>query len=205
MDVYAVSAPARARITNIVTRPKLEWPAIAAEPRDVAGLYRSYIVPLAAVPAVCRLIGMSVVGIAVPFVGYYRVGIATALTQAIVQYVLSLVGVYVAAIVIARLAPSFQSEADAAQATKLVAYSMTPIWVAGVLYLVPALGVLVILAALWSIYVFYVGVAPVMKTPPDKVIPYVVVSAVVIVAVYVVIALIAAAVMPLAILPNTTI
>ena len=39
----------------------------------------------------------------------------------------------------------FQSRGNTAQTLKLVVYSMTPIWVAGVLYLVPALGVLVII------------------------------------------------------------
>ncbi len=200
MDVSAVSSPTRTRAANIVTRPKSEWPVIADEPRDVARLYRQYIVPLAAVPAICRLIGMSVVGVGVPFLGYYQVGLITAFANAVVQYVLSLVGVYVAALVVAKLAPAFQSEPDTAQATKLVAYSMTPVWIAGVLYLVPALAPLVLLAALWAVYVFYTGVSPVMKTPPDKVIPYLAVSALALVAVYVAIALLAAALMPLALL-----
>ncbi len=204
MDAYASPVRPRARVVNVITRPRSEWPVIAAEPRDIAGLYRGYIAPLAAIPAVCRLIGMSLVGFAVPFVGFYRIDIGTAAVTAVVQYVLALVGVYVAAIVIAKLAPTFQSTPDAAQALKLVAYSMTPIWIAGILYLVPALGPLVILAALWAIYVFYLGVAPVMKTPPDKVIPYMVISAIAIVAVYIVIALVAAALMPLALLPSAT-
>ncbi len=200
MDAYAPSARTRARVVNIVTRPKLEWPVIAAEPRDVRGLFRSYIAPLAAIPVVCRLIGVSLIGISVPLVGYYRTGLASAFAFAVVQYALALIGMYVAAVVVAKLAPTFQSEPETAQALKLVAYSMTPVWIAGVLYLVPALGPIVILAALYSIYVCYLGVSPVMSTPADKVIPYLAVSAVVLIAVYIVIALVAAALMPLALI-----
>ncbi len=198
MDAYAPSARTRARVVNIVSRPRQEWPIIAAEPRDVAGLYRGYIAPLVAIPVICRLIGWSLIGISVPFVGYYRSPIASAVANAIVQYVLSLIGVYVAAVVIAKLAPSFQSTPDTAQALKLVAYSMTPIWIAGVLYLVPALSPIVILAAIYSVYVCYLGVAPVMGTPADKVVPYLIVSAIVLIVVYLVVAMITAALLSLA-------
>jgi Yip1 domain len=198
MDASAPSARTRARVVNIVTRPRLEWPAIAAEPRDVAGLYRGYIAPLAAIPVICRLIGMSLVGISVPYLGYYRISIGAAAANAVVQYVLGLVGIYVAALVITKLAPTFQSTPDTAQALKLVGYSMTPVWIAGVLHLVPALSPLVLLAALYSIYVCHVGIAPVMETPADKVTAYLVASAIVLIAVYMVIALLMAALMPLA-------
>ena len=56
-------------------------------------------------------------------------------------------------------------------------------WVAGVLHLVPVLGVLTILAALYSIYLFYLGLPVVMSTPTAQVIPYMLVSAVVVIVV----------------------
>jgi uncharacterized membrane protein len=68
----------------------------------------------------------------------------------------------------------------------MVAFSSTPSWVAGVLQLVPLLGALALLAALYGVYLFYLGLPSVMKTPPDKVIPYMVVSVVVIIVIFVV-------------------
>ncbi len=177
------------RVVNILTKPKEEWPVIAAEPRDVAGLYSKYVVLLAAISPICTAIGYSVVGMGFGI----RYSFTGAIVLAVVQYVLTLVGVYVCGFVVAKLAPTFQSEPDTAQAVKLVAYAWTPAWVAGVLNLIPALGILVVLASLYSIYLLYLGVAPVMKTPPDKVIPYLVVSAVVLIIVYFVIGAIAAA------------
>jgi hypothetical protein len=173
----------QARATNIVTKPNEEWPVIAAEPTTVADLYRSYIAPLAAIPAVCSFIGVSIVGIGVPVFGRYRVPFGTALASMILQYVLLLVGVYVAAIVIEKLAPNFQSKGDTMLALKLVAYASTPVWLAGILSIFPPLAVLILIAALYSIYLFYLGLPPLLQTPQDKVIPFMAVAAVVIIVV----------------------
>ncbi len=200
METQASTVPSRpfnlqARVKAILAKPRQEWPVVAAEPRDIAGLYSKYIVPLAAIPAVCRLIGSVIVGVPVLFSGTYRVGIGYAITYAIVEYVLTLVGVYVSAFVVAKLAPSFQSEPDVAQAAKLIAYSWTPAWIAGVLMLVPALAPLATIAALYGIYLIYLGVGPVMKTPADKAIVYLVASAIVLIVVYFVIGMITLAIL----------
>ena len=181
------------RVVNILTKPKEEWPIIAAETTDVPTLYTSYIAILAAIPAICSFIGMSMIGVTLPFVGTYRYPLAHGLTMAILQYVLGLVGIYVAAVVIDKLAPTFQSQPSTIQALKLVAYASTAGWVAGVLNIIPALSILGILAGLYGIYLFYLGVSPLMKTPSEKVIPYMVVSAIVIIVVMIVVGVCATA------------
>ena len=171
------------RATNILMKPAVEWPAIAAESADVAGLIRDYATPLAAIPALCQWIGMSAIGITMPLVGTYRVGIVRGLVGAIISWVFALVGVYIAAIVVEKLAPTFNSSGNTVQALKLVVYASTPVWIAGVLNLVPALSPLVIIAALYAIYLFYLGLPAVMNTPGDKVVPYMVVAALVVIVV----------------------
>ena len=190
----ALSPNLQARVTNILKQPAAEWPVIAAEPGDVASLLQGYAAPLAAIPAICRWIGFSVVGVAVPFVGTFRVGIVRGLANAIVYWVFALVGAYVAALVIEKLAPTFKSSGSTMQALKLVVYASTPMWVAGVLNLVPALSPLIILAALYAIYVFYLGLPQLMHTPSDQVIPYMLVSALVIIVVTVCLGIVTAAV-----------
>ena len=80
-----------------------------------------------------------------------------------------------------KLAPNFRSSGSTAQALKLVAYASTPVWVAGVFYLVLVLAPLALFAALYAVYLFYLGVPVLMKTPPDKVVPFMVVAALVII------------------------
>lgn len=178
------------RVTRILTQPKGEWPVIEAETTDVAGLYRSYIALLAAIPAICGFIGMVVIGVTLPFVGRYRYTIAEGLRVEIFQYLGTLIACFVAAFIVSKLAPTFSSRENTVQALKLVAYANTPVWIAGVLNLIPMLSVLVIFAALYAVYLFYLGVPVLMKTPQEKVIPYMVVSVIVIIVVWFVIAMI---------------
>jgi uncharacterized membrane protein len=174
------------RVINILSKPAQEWPVIASESTDVAALYKEYIIPLAAIPAICGFLGMTLIGVTVPFMGQMRTPIASGLAGLIVGYVLSLVGIFLAAFIVDKLAPSFQSSGGIVQALKMVAFASTPSWVAGVLQLLPLLGMLAMLAALYGVYLFYVGLPSVMRTPPDKVIPYMVVSAIVIIVISVV-------------------
>ena len=108
-----------ARATNILKQPAVEWPIIAAEPGDAMAILRDYAAPLAAVGAICGWIGMSVIGISVPFVGTIRIGIVRGLVSAIVGWVLALVGAWIAAFVVQKLAPTFSSRDDFNQAIKL--------------------------------------------------------------------------------------
>ncbi len=182
------------RVVNILARPQTEWPVIAAESDAVATLYKEYIAVLAAIPPLAAFVGMTVVGVPVPMFGRIRVGVVSGLTNTIVQYVLALVGAYVAALVIDKLAPTFQSKSNTIQALKLVAYAATPAWIAGVFGIIPALSPLMILGGLYGIYLFYLGLTPLMHTPQEKVIPYMLVSAVVIIVVMIVAGLLTTAI-----------
>ena len=182
------------RVTKILTDPKGEWPVIEAEATTTETLYRSYIAPLAAIPAIAAFIGYTIIGVTLPFVGHYRVGLFSGIAHMIVSFVLALVAVYVAALIINKLAPTFESTPNDLQALKLVAYSYTASWIAGIFYVIPALGILAGLAGLYSIYLFYLGLPVMMKTPQAKVIPYMVVSAVVIIVLVFVMAMVAAAI-----------
>jgi hypothetical protein len=86
--------------------------------------------------------------------------------------------VYVMAFIVDALAPSFGGQKDMVRAFKLVAYSGTAAYVAGVFGLVPMLGIIVLAAALYGIYIFYLGLPRLMRNPADKSIIYMVVIAV---------------------------
>lgn len=174
------------RVINVLTKPKQEWPVIASESTDVAVLFKEYIMPLAAIPAICGFLGMTMIGVTIPLVGQIRTPMVSGLAGMVVGYVLSLVGAFLAAFIVDKLAPSFQSSGGLVQALKMVAYASTASWVAGVLQLIPMLGALALLAALYGVYLFYLGLPSVMNTPRDKVIPYMVVSAIVIIVISVV-------------------
>ncbi len=81
------------RVKAILLRPKQEWQTISGETTTIPELYKTYIVILAAIGPVASVIGMSIVGISLPFVGSFRIPITTSIAYAVVHYILTLVGV----------------------------------------------------------------------------------------------------------------
>jgi hypothetical protein len=163
------------RAKNICLTPKTEWPIIAAEPAATGPLITGYAAPLAAIGAICGFIGGALIGQTLPFVGHYRVPILSALVGAIFSFGMALVGVFVLSLIINALAPTFGGEKNSGQALKLAVYSYTPAWLAGVLQIVPVLGLLGIFAALYGVYLLYLGLPRLMKNPEDKSVVYTVV------------------------------
>lgn len=153
------------RVKGILTKPKFEWPIIAAETTTVNALFTRYAMILAAIPAVSSLIHNLF------FNGQGTVG---ALAGALLAYGLSLLSVYVVGIVIDGLAQSFGSERNIVQSMKVSVYAMTPYWVAGILNII-GLGWLAGLFALYSIYLIYLALGPVKQTPADKAVLFTVV------------------------------
>src|SRR5687767_10873411 len=95
------------RVKRILLTPKEEWRVIDTEPATPASLYTGYIIPLAAIGPIAQAIGYSVFGVTLPFMGTYRTPIGSAITGAVVTFALTLVGVFVLALVIDALAPTF--------------------------------------------------------------------------------------------------
>src|SRR4029077_21014906 len=97
-----VSMSLISRVQNILLKPKEEWGVIDAEPATIGSIFTSYVVILAAIGPVATIIGQQVFGI----YGFQPLMQYT-LVWAVLQYVLALVGVYVNALIIDALAPSF--------------------------------------------------------------------------------------------------
>jgi len=168
-----------ARVQEILTKPKDEWQKIKKEPHSISQLFTSYVLLLAAVPAVAQFLRYSLVGFRVPFEGWYRFDVGMALLRAVLVYGFILVFVYVFGYVINTLASTFSSTQNLNTAMKLAVYSTTPFFVASVLTIIPFLDKLVILASFYGIYLLYLGfVTPLVDAPKDKVLAYLVVSVV---------------------------
>lgn len=174
------------RIKGILLNPSEEWQTIEGEKTSIVDLYKNYIIILAAIGPVATFIGLSLVGVNLPVVGSYRVPILTGIAQAVVQYILTLVGVYVLAFIIDALAPTFSGEKNMDRAFKLAAYSYTPAWLAGIFMIIPALSILGILG-LYSLYLLYLGLPVLMKSPEEKSLVYTVAVIVAAIVIFVVI------------------
>jgi hypothetical protein len=155
------------RARNILLKPSETWDAIAAEPATVRELYTGYAIPLAAIPAVCIAIGQLIFG----FGGFgisFHLSPVYVLVSAVLNYVLGLAWLYVFALIVEGLAPNFGAEKDRIQALKLGTYSMTAIWVTGVVGLLPSLAPLIALGGLYSLYLCWLGLPKLMGVPAER-------------------------------------
>jgi hypothetical protein len=189
MDLNRVIQRAR----SLLVSPRTEWPVIAAEPATVADLYRDYIMVMAAIPPVCEFVKVSLLGYAWHGFRVYRRGIGPGLASAIVEYGISLLAVYVLAVIVESLAPNFGGQPNRVQALKVVGYSYTASWVAGFAQILPGLYALFALAGvIYSVFLLYLALPSIMKVLPEQAGGYTAVIAIIALVVGWIIALITA-------------
>jgi hypothetical protein len=178
-----------ARVKGIVLTPKIEWETISTEKKTTSNVFKQYLLPLAAISVVACYIGYGIVGsnqgmfgpVATAELGY---------RNAAFNFINFIVSPFISAFIISILAPSFNAEKNFAKSFKLVVYSYTPMLVASILYIVPSLSPLVLLAGLYGLYVQYVGLIPMTKVSGDKASVYFVITLLITIIVYFFISLI---------------
>jgi hypothetical protein len=156
------------RAVHILVQPGSEWEVIKQEQTDLQTLYLKYVCILAVIPTVAGFIANAFVG----SLTAGRIAVGAALGAAVTGYVMSLILVFVVALIADSLAPTFGGRKNIDRALKLVAYSMTASWVAGAFAFIPVLGWLIsLLGGLYALYLFYLG-APVLMKTGEKTIGY---------------------------------
>lgn len=156
------------RAKNILIRPKAEWAVIDGETNTVGGLFTGYAVILALLPVIGTLIALAL------SLGPYRYyGIDYFFVWAVASYVIGLGILYLMGIVADALAPSFDGTKNQLSAMKLLVYSGTAMWVAGLFTFIPGLGLLIGLVGFgYAAYLLYLGSMALMKVPQDKAVGY---------------------------------
>ncbi|RYG30931.1 MAG: YIP1 family protein [Burkholderiales bacterium] len=164
-----------ARVKNLLLTPGAEWDVIAREPDEPGKLLVRYVIPLVLIPTLAIVIGLSVLGVEIA--GEQRraplleVGLSSALF-----FTLSILAVFVFANVINWLAPRFGATRNYRQAFKVAAYSITAAMVAGALTVAPALQIIALLGATYSLYILFVGTPKVMAPAPKSAVNYSIVT-----------------------------
>jgi hypothetical protein len=151
------------RAKAIMLTPRSEWLVIEHEPAALTDLFGPYVAGLAAIPAICRFIGHSLIG------GYEP--LLPGLLRTLIAYAATFTVVYVIAGVIDLLARRFGTEKDFPAALKLSIYSHTPVWLAGIFLLIPGLNFLMLLG-LYGAYLLWVGLPPLMRVEKERAFAY---------------------------------
>lgn len=181
------------RAKNIIISPAKEFDVINSEQPDTGKIITGYVLPLAGAAAVAAFIGYGLVGINA---GLFKIaGTNWGIYYALSILINAIISVFISSFIIDALAPSFGSEKNMGRSVQLVAYSYTPAWIGGLLSILPSIALVGSLFALYGLYLLYLGMPKLKKTPEDKHISYYVVSLIVIIAVYLIIGVIMSRVM----------
>ncbi len=181
-----------ARAKAMLLTPKAEWEVIDREAATVRGLYVGYVMIMAAIPAICAIIGGIVFSGGSRWAGIV-ISPITVVVGGIVSYLLSLASVFVIGLLIEAIAPSFGGpRGERMQAMKVAAYFPTAAWIAGVFNLIPALAILTILG-LYSLYLLYLGLPRLMRVGQEKALVFTIVVCLLAIVVEVIIAVIVGA------------
>ncbi len=144
------------RIKNIISKPVLEWLVIANDNDDYKAVLRNYALPLIVLVSVARFLGLSKFGINLSFY---------AILYAIVDFLSLYFGMYISALIIKEVAPSFLSDNDKTVAFKIIIYSSTPIFVASFISNLASSLFFVNLFYIYTLYLLWSGIGPLMNTP----------------------------------------
>ena len=173
------------RAKNIIIQPDKEWNVIESEKPDTRQILTGYVLILAGAAAVAAFIGFAIVGFNVMGVAYR--GMEWGLYQFLVVLAGAFLSVFVTAFVVDTLAPSFNAEKNLDRSIQLVAYSFTPVWVGGLLAIIPAISFIGTLFGLYCLYLMYTGLPKIKKVPAEKHTGYFVVTLIVTILVYVIV------------------
>ena len=157
------------RAVNLIARPAHEWEVIERERGSVVHVLAGYLAPLALIAPVAYatslLIGANDAPRAFPD---SSAALRFALAYAATGFVMQILGVFVSAAVVYLVVPLYDAARNYGAAIRLVAYAVTPVWLAGIVLFAPLqkfpLQAMVILIALMhAAYVFYLGLHYVAK------------------------------------------
>ena len=119
-------------------------------------IFRDYLIFLAAIPSISGFLGLLFDGS----------NFFVALVWCVLYYILSLAGVWFSFKIISYLATNFNVIFEDISLFKLIAYSYTAFFVAGIFYLIPKISYLSFIG-LYGFFVYNIG-QPILVDCPDK-------------------------------------
>jgi len=156
------------RVIALITKPKEEWDVIKNENMTISDMFVKYALILAAIPPVAGFLGYLING----------VPMGRSIKYLIFMYIFSIVTPVILGFLIDVLAPSFGSKKDLVASMKIAVFSSFPVWVVGILFIIPSVEIRylpLIVGGLYSFYLFYLGLQAIKEPPQDKLVIYLIV------------------------------
>jgi len=149
------------RTKAIIFSPKKEWNVIEVENESHTKVFFNHLLILALIPMVTVFVGL---WISQEPTNQFKDGIFTALRQ----FVMIVGGAYLTAAIIYGFSEQFGATKNFNRAFSLVAYSYTPLGVAGLLYFYIPVIWLIPFLGLYGYYLLFLGIEPQLKPAAEK-------------------------------------
>jgi hypothetical protein len=156
------------RAIDICIKPRATFLDIEREKWGFTALYRDYLLWLAALPVLVKLVVAVFGRQAVASAGR---SLAAHLAAAFLDYVCLLAGVYALALAINAMAPAFGGERDEDRALRLCTYGLTPSFLADAIGALPGLAWSSVLS-LYAIVLVTIGLPRLMRCDEDRALAY---------------------------------
>lgn len=155
------------RVKNLLLSPAQEWPVIAQEKDTATSIVLKYLLPLSLFAALAFYLQFFFITGAFGFLyGLY---------YCVLLFVQLIITICLNALIVDKLAPTFESHADFSSSLRLMIYAGTPVYVGSLLAIIPVLGWIgPIVGLVYSIYLLFLGLPILKKTPSQKVPGYLV-------------------------------
>lgn len=155
------------RVKNILVTPKTEWDVVNSETPDTTKILTTYVIPLVAIGAIASFIGWGLIG--KTYYGVVKVkGMGLGIRYALIALITGVASTFLTAFVVDALAPTFKSEKNFGRSFQLAAYSFTAGWVGGIFNILPSLAIIGALVGLYGLYLMYIGLPKLKKTPQEQ-------------------------------------
>ena len=161
-------------LTNAIAlmyEPNEEWSNISEKKQSISHIYLTFLIFFAAIPPVSAFIGSTYVGWQVGSGDVHTLTEMSALYLSISAYIAILVAVFVLSLFIQWMAITYGAKPTLAQCVNLIAYSFTPLFLAGFLGAFPILwlDMLISLIAIgMAIRLLFKGVPLLMNISEEK-------------------------------------
>lgn len=154
------------RIVQLTTDPQGAWNDIAEEEFSAQSIYRDYLLPTALLASVCLLLGVGLFSD-----GGWKSGVETA----VFYFVAVLFIPFTALVLLGFLVPYFQGQAERRHMLAFAAFALLPVISTGLLGILPGVFVLsalrtlvTLVAAIFSVYLVWTGITPMLNVPADR-------------------------------------
>lgn len=156
---------------GLFSHPAEEWAVIREERCTVGKCYLSYLLILAAIPAVSMFIGTTQVGWQVGYGPAVKLTSSSAMLIAVAFYFAMLSAVYVMGRLIHWMASTYGAKPNPEKCVVLAAYTATPLFLVGIMGLYPTLWLDMLIGLVgvgYAIYLLYTGMPVVMQITKEQ-------------------------------------